>query len=243
MLAFDLGATDAPRRVLAFSEAFSYAFGASAARNRAALRCAECGHPPPFLSLASECTMLLDAFMTFEEPTLDGESTDATFPKAIEILSFEQTVIRSRPVSAVAKSDSGQGKSEHSAITLIKPLDKSSPKLLQAACAGTLYKKVVISLCQPSGTTKTSSDKWKKIAYLTVTLTQAHISRVHLVADPALHKFGRLGDFPLVAGNVMEMGPLEEVDITYQQIEWMYKGGTGTLNISGSWNLGTNSAK
>ena len=99
-----------------------------------------------------------------------------------------------------------------------------------------------ISLCQPLGTSKTTSDRWKKIEYLQVKLGTVHITRVHLVGDPALHYFGRATNFPIVAGSVLEMGPIEEIDLTYQTIEWLYKGGTGALNISGKWNLQTNSA-
>ena len=188
--------------------------------------------------------MLLDAFLKFEEPGLAGESTDSTHSNEIEILSFEQTIIRP-PVSAGVKAGSAEAKkarSEHHPWTIIKPLCKASPKLYQAACAGTVYKKVTLSLCQPSGTSKTSSDAWKKIVYFQVTLSGVTISRVHLVGDPGLHHFGRATDFPIAAGSALDMGPIEEIDLTYQKIEWLYKGSEGTANFAGNWKLTTNSS-
>jgi type VI secretion system Hcp family effector len=186
--------------------------------------------------------MLLDAFLKFEEPTLPGESTDTLHSTEIEILSFEETIVRPTMTPGGTSESTTKVRSEHKPLTIIKPLCKASPKLHQAACAGTVYKKATLSLCQPLGTSKTTSDRWKKIEYLQVKLGTVHITRVHLVGDPALHYFGRATNFPIVAGSVLEMGPIEEIDLTYQTIEWLYKGGTGALNISGKWNLQTNSA-
>jgi type VI protein secretion system component Hcp len=63
-----------------------------------------------------------------------------------------------------------------------------------------------------------------------------------LVGDPRLHTFGRSNSFPITAGEVLAMGPLEEFDLTYTKIQWIYKGGTTTANTEGKWNLKTNSA-
>lgn len=187
--------------------------------------------------------MLLDAFIKLEEPGLPGESTDSDHDKEIEILSIEQTILRSNVGTTDTSSDDGKrARSEHRPLTVVKALDKSSPKLYQASCAGTIYKKVTISFCQPSGTTKTTSDRWKKIVYFQIVLGMVNITRVHLVGDPGLHHFGRATDFPIAAGSALSSGPLEEIDLNYQKIDWLYKGGTGALNITGKWNLQTNSA-
>jgi len=66
------------------------------------------------------------------------------------------------------------------------------------------------------------------------------ISRVHLVGDPSLHRFGRTTDFPIAATELLNAGPLEEIELTYQKIDWLYKGGSGALNINGKWNLTSN---
>ena len=186
--------------------------------------------------------MLLDAFMKLEDPKEEGESTDKLHLKEIEIFSFEQTINRNAKGATGGTSSESKAKSEHKPLTVIKPLDKTSPKLLQAASEGKLYKKVTISVGQPSGTTKTASSTWKKIVYLKITLEQVHISRIHLVGDAGMHFFGRANEFPVAAGDLLSMGPVEEVDLSYKKIQWLYKGGTGKLNISGKWNLLTNTA-
>lgn len=189
--------------------------------------------------------MLLDAFLKLEEPALAGESTDDGHGGEIEILSFEQSILRAAPSSGAAAgtSDTGKSTSDHQPMTVVKLLDKASPKLYQAASAGTIYGKATISICQPSGTTKTTSDRWNKVVVLQLTLSHVYISRVHLVGDPALHAFGRSKEFPITDGALLNMGPLEEIDLTYKKINWLYKGGTGTQNISGKFNLLTNRAE
>lgn len=185
--------------------------------------------------------MLLDAFLKFEEPALAGESTDAGHSGEIEVLSFEQTIVRKAP--SVSKADAAAEKtirSEHTPLTVIKIVDKSSPKLYFAACKGTKYGRVTLSVCQPKGTSKTTSDSWSKVVWWEVTLGTVRISRIHSVGDPSLHRFGRAADFPIAAGDVMHMGPLEEIDLTYETIKWLYKGGTGSMNFQGQWNLKTN---
>lgn len=185
--------------------------------------------------------MLLDAFLKFEEPALEGESTDKGHLKEIEILSFEQAVVRTAPAGGGKDSAAeSKARSEHQPMTIIKVLDKASPKIYQAACAGTVYGKVTLSVCQPSGTAKTSSDSWKKVTWWEVTMTKVRVSRIHCVGDPGLHRMGRATDFPISSGAALAMGPLEELDLTYETIKWLYKGGSGTMNFVGQWNLKSN---
>ncbi len=182
--------------------------------------------------------MLLDAFIKIEEPKLEGESTDADHTGEIEVLSFSQQITRSSLLGA-AGENARRAQSEHTPVTVIKPLDKASPKLYQAACAGTIYKKVTLSLCQPGGSSSDATSKWKKVVYWEMTLENVHISRIHYVADPSLHLFGDSEGrtFPLLNGEATQMGPLEEFDLKFEKIKWLYKGGTGQQKISGSWNL------
>ena len=135
-------------------------------------------------------------------------------------------------MGAEAADNKSRSRPELSALRVIKLLDKTSAKLLEAACKGTLYKKATISLCQPSGTVDTSSS-WKRIVFFEILLQQVHISGVRLMGDPRLH-YNSIG-----AGDVMEMGPLEEVDLSFRKVKWTYKGGTGKSNITGAWSLGT----
>ncbi|MCH8829430.1 MAG: type VI secretion system tube protein Hcp [Planctomycetes bacterium] len=184
--------------------------------------------------------MQLDAFLKIETPKTDGKSTDKEHSDEIEIVSFEQTITRSS--GGNQDSSAEKSHSKHRGITVIKPLDSTSPKLLQAACQGTVFGKISLFLCQSSGTSKTTSDRWKKIVYFEIVMEKVYISRMHLVGDPSLQHLGRSDEFPILSGAALEMGPLEELDLTYQKIQWLYKGSTGALNITGKWNLQTNSA-
>ncbi|HBN77336.1 MAG TPA: hypothetical protein DD473_16305 [Planctomycetaceae bacterium] len=179
--------------------------------------------------------MLLDSYLKLTEPTLDGESTDTLHEKEISIVSFEQIINRANMLSQNDAGTENKSRSEHSPFRIIKLLDKTSPKLLEAACKGTLYKKAVLSLCQPNASSGTTSSSWKKAVYFEVTLENVHITRVHLMGDPTNVPSG------IMNSEILQMGPLEQIDLSYRKIKWLYKGGTGTINISGSWNLGTNS--
>jgi len=112
--------------------------------------------------------MQLDAFLKIETPNTDGESTDKLHLNEIEIVSFEQTITRSS--GGNLDSSAEKAHSKHRGITIIKPLDSTSPKLLQAACQGTVFGKISLFLCQSSGTSKTTSDRWKKIVYFEIVM-------------------------------------------------------------------------
>ncbi len=182
---------------------------------------------------------MLDAFMKIEGPNLAGESTDQEFTGEIELFSFDQTIVRGATAGKAGTSDVQRGAGELKPMTIVKPLDLTSPKLLQAAAAGTVYDKLTLSVCQPSGTSKEQSDRWQKKPYLVIVLQKVHITRMHLTGDPALHFFGRQNSFPF-AKDIMECGPLEEIDWAFKKIAWAYKGGTAQKNITGTWNLETN---
>src|SRR5262245_60355427 len=69
---------------------------------------------------------------------IDGESTDDKHPKEIIITSFTQSL--SNP-SAVPGGSAGRA--VFSGLTLSKPLDKSTPLLMQNAAAGITIKSAV----------------------------------------------------------------------------------------------------
>lgn len=175
--------------------------------------------------------MQLDAFMKIEEPPLAGESTDVDHVNQIEILSFEQVVQRSTGSSTSAAGESGKKLAAHlSPVRVIKQLDKATPKLMEAAAKGTIYNKVTLTLCQPGGTADTDSSSWSKVIYYQVILEKAHVSSIRWIGDPSLH-------YSSIPGGI---GSSEELELAFRKISWMYKGGSGTANISGTWNLNTN---
>lgn len=180
--------------------------------------------------------MPLDAFLKLEEPALKGESTDDLHADEIEILSFEQTVKRPRSATDGGTGETRKGTTECSAITILKPLDGATPKLMESACSGTIYKKATITLCQPSAKSDGKRTAWKRITYFEISLQNVQISRVRLVGDPTIHL--PVVQAPLLnSGLVAAMGPVEEVDLSFQKIKWMYKGSTGTANLSGMWSI------
>lgn len=170
---------------------------------------------------------MLDCYLKLSEPALDGESTDDLHQNEIALFSFEQVINRADYRSADGSEAAAKARSDHSPVRVVKPVDKTTPKLLEAACKGTVYGKGVISVCQPSGKSDTTSSSWKKIVYFEITLEQIYITRIRLAGDPR-------------STDVSAVGPLEEIDLSYRKIKWLYKGGTGTANISGGWNLGSN---
>ena len=193
---------------------------------------------------ATGIAMQLDAFMCLKTSAgdLKGEGTDELFPDQIEILSFDQTILRTDKgkVSKSGTADIDGGKYQFKPITIIKLLDQTSPKLYAALCNGTTFTEVTLNLCQPSGTSKDNSDRWTKKPYLIITLSAAILTRVHLAGDPSRHYFGGEGALYPPSGSMMGMGPLEEIEFSPGKIKWEYKGGSGNLNINANWNMRTN---
>lgn len=180
--------------------------------------------------------MLLDAFMKFEEPSLMGESRNAEHTDEISILSLDHAILR-EPLAAGSKAGTNQKpRSEHRPVTIIKQLDKASPKLYQACCQGTVYQKVTIYFRQPGR----DGNPNNRVVYLEILLEGVNITRAHLVGDPKLQQFGKTSLYTVDSAELIDLGPLEEVDLNYTKIQWLYKGETGKMNISGKWDLTAN---
>ena len=80
---------------------------------------------------------------------IDGEATTTGFEKWIEVNSFQFGVGRGIS-SAYGQSTRESSIASVSEISLTKPSDGSSPKLMVAALTGTLDKKVTISMVRTS---------------------------------------------------------------------------------------------
>lgn len=180
--------------------------------------------------------MLLDAFLKLVGQ--DGESTDSLHGKEIEIFSFEQTVTRTRK-TASGTGDKSVWSTELSVVTVLKPVDSASPKLVAGACATrpTMYPEATISVCHSGGKSTETSDKWKKICYYEMVLKDVYVARVHMVGDPRVHLLGKAHAYPVIPGDLALVGPLEEIDLAYREVDWKYKGNDGTKNITGSFKL------
>lgn len=161
--------------------------------------------------------MAFDSFLKIDG--LPGESTDDKHKDWIEVLSFSWGV--SQPVSGSASSG---GRSAERAnfqdFSIVKTLDKSSPKLALFCANGTHVKDITLTLSRASG------DKQK---YMEYKLSDAMVSSVR----PGGSSLGG------------EALPLEEVSFHYGKIELTYtetdhKTGKPKGDIKTFWDLGQN---
>ena len=147
-------------------------------------------------------------------------STLRDFTLVAEILSF--SVGAQQSVSATASS-SGGATSERVNIqhfTIVKALDKASPKLFEACCTGQHFGTVTIELCRAGG---------DKLKYMEYKLSNAVIASVR----------------PGGSSHGSETLPVEEVSFDFGKIEMTYtqqkrKDGSGGGNVSAGWDLQTN---
>jgi len=162
--------------------------------------------------------MAFDCFLKIEG--IPGESTDDKHSEWIELLSYSHGV--SQPSSGAASSGGGRSaeRCEHADFSVVKTLDKATPKLALACCDGTHIGEVKIELCRAGG------DKEK---YMEYRLNDVIVSR----AQPG----GSAG-----GGETL---PVEEVSFNYGKITWNYietdhKTGKPKGNVESHWDLTAN---
>ncbi|MEO7651360.1 MAG: type VI secretion system tube protein Hcp, partial [Bryobacteraceae bacterium] len=110
---------------------------------------------------------MYDSFLKIDG--IPGESTDDAHKDWIEILDYNHEV--RQPASATVSSAGGAGaeRVEHDDILVVKLLDKSTPKLLEACCKGTHIKEVIMEMCRAGG---------DKVKYMEVKMEEVIISSV-----------------------------------------------------------------
>jgi len=162
--------------------------------------------------------MAFDAFLKVE--TIPGESTDEKHKGWIEILSFAMGVSQT---SAGSRSRGGAAAPErcnHQDFSVVKTLDKGSPKLFFACCKGEHIKSVKIELCRATG------DKQR---YMLYDMADVIISSVR----------------PGGSAQGGESLPLEEVSFNYGKIELTYtetdhQTGKAKGDVKNFWDLVAN---
>src|SRR5579864_7155946 len=109
--------------------------------------------------------MAFDAFLKIDG--IPGESLDDKHKDWIEILSFNHGL--HQPSSATGSSAGGATteRVNVSDFSVVKHLDKASPKLYESLCKGTHIPNVVIEFCRAGG---------DKLKYLEVKMEQVIIS-------------------------------------------------------------------
>ena len=162
--------------------------------------------------------MAFDAFLQIEG--VPGESTDENHADWIEILSYNHGV--SQPGSGSVSSGGARSaeRSEHQDFSIVKALDKATPKLNLFCCNGTHVPEVKIELCRAVG------DKQKYMEYK---------------MSDVLVSSARPGGSSQGGENL----PLEEITFNYGKMEWTYtetdhKTGAAKGDIVANWDLTLN---
>jgi type VI secretion system secreted protein Hcp len=139
--------------------------------------------------------MAFDTFLKLNG--IDGECTDDKHKNWIEVLSFSCGV--SQPLGQSRSGGGGAGgqRCDHSDFSIVKTLDKASPKLFLYTCNGTHIPDVTVALHRATG------DKQKYMEY-----------KMEDVLVTGIRPGGSSqGGEPL---------PLEEVSFNYGKITWTY---------------------
>lgn len=128
--------------------------------------------------------------------SIPGQSRDDNHKGWIELLSFNHGV--AQPINGAASAGPRPaGRSDHQDFTIVKALDKASPKLFLACCNGENIPEVVIEICGATG------KKQKIIGYK---LSNVMVRSVR----------------PGGASQDDTNAPLEEVAFAYSKIEQEY---------------------
>ena len=162
--------------------------------------------------------MAFDAFLKIS--TIPGESTDDKHKDWIEILSYSWGVSQASSGAASSGGARSAERCNHQDFSIVKTLDKASPKLFLSCCKGEHIPKVKLELCRATG------DKTK---YMEYELEDVIISSVR----------------PGGSSKAGETLPLEEVAFNYGKINLVYtetdhKTGKPKGDIKTHWDLVTN---
>jgi type VI secretion system secreted protein Hcp len=161
---------------------------------------------------------MFDAFLKIDG--IPGESTDDKHKEWIEILSFSHGI--SQPTSSTASSAGGapSERCAHSDFSIMKALDKASPKIYEFCSTGKPVKEVTVELCRAGG---------DKLKYMEFKMEEVIVSNVA----------------PGGNGKGSDNFPTETVSFNYGKIKWTYTqqkraDGSGGGNVTGGWDLTAN---
>jgi type VI secretion system secreted protein Hcp len=118
--------------------------------------------------------MAYDAFLKFETPGVDGESTDDKHKGEIEIASFSFGVTHAQTVGS-ATGGAGGGRAQMQDIHFTKDVDKSSAVLFQHCAVGTHFDKATLSVRKAGG----SQMEYLKYVMQTVFVTSYQVGTSH----------------------------------------------------------------
>src|SRR5450759_161390 len=142
-----------------------------------------------------ENNMAFDAFLKIDG--IPGESTDDKHKDWIEVLSYNHGM--TQPSSATASSAGGATTERVNLqdYSIVKHVDKASPKLYELCCTGKHIANVTLELCRAGG---------DKVKYMEVKMEQVIISGVQ----------------PGGAAGGSDTLPSEHVTFNFGKIKWTY---------------------
>jgi len=162
--------------------------------------------------------MAFDAFLQIDG--IPGESTDDAHADWIEVQSFSVGITQTTSGSASSGGGASAERADFQDFSIVKALDKASPKLAVACADGTHISEVVLALCRAGG---------DKVQYMEYKMSDCIVSSVR----------------PGGSSQGGEALPLEEVSFNFGKIEWTYTqqkraDGSGGGNVAAGWDLEKN---
>jgi type VI secretion system secreted protein Hcp len=162
--------------------------------------------------------MPFDAFL--KVATIPGESTDDKHSEWIEVLSFSWGASQATGGAASATGGHAGQRVDIQDFSVVKQLDKASPKLFLACCSGEHVADVTLELCKAGG---------GKEKYMTYKLSDVMVSSIR----PGGSSQG---------GDAL---PLEEVGFRFGKVQMEYvpldsKTGKGKGQVPAGWDLSKN---
>jgi type VI secretion system secreted protein Hcp len=158
--------------------------------------------------------MAFDAFLKIDG--IEGESPDSAHGKEIQLLSFSFGA--DQPASSSTGGGAGAGKVNMHDLSVLKHVDKASPKLLVACSTGQAIKSAVLTARKAGGTQQD---------YMIVTLSDVIVSSVQASGQ----------------ANGADGLPSEQVSLNFSKINFEYKeqGADGSLKgtVAGGFDVKT----
>ena len=152
-----------------------------------------------------------------------GNSTDSTHKDWIECFSF-QSGVALQGTGTVGGGGIGGVRADFHDLTIVKEVDKASPKLYIATAKGDHFQDVTLEVTRSSGSYTG--------AVYQIRLTDVIVRSVRLT----------YGQAPLASG--VSLVPLEEVSFAFAKIEWIFtevdSKGKPKGDSKGTWDLGLN---
>ena len=148
---------------------------------------------------------------------IGGESIDENHKGWIEVLSYSQGITQQIASAVIGPGRVGE-RCDHQDFSVVKTLDKASPKLALFCCTGQHIPEIKLELCRPEG---------EKTIFMEYKMKDAIVSSY---------------DYGKPSGDVKtsEILPVEEVSFNYGKIEWTYTETDGN-SVYGGWDVDANS--